>query len=207
MDAIHTANKFDEISKRFEKLEAENKVLKDEINSLKKIIGTKLDTEKIVKEKIFVNHKKHIIYISQQFTPPVNLSLCIKNIVISREQLLACIKQFESGICNILESIIDDNFPIISMSFSKKNYLYSYDGTWEKINESNITEFIKKIIIGPVFIEFTKWQGDNKNLITSDTACIDPNVYHKILMLIMNTPQTTLSELKKHMISKIRCIN
>ena len=201
MDAIHTANKFDEISKRFEKLEAENKVLKDEINSLKKIIGTKLDTEKIVKEKIFVNHKKHIIYISQQFTPPVNLSLCIKNIVISREQLLACIKQFESGICNILESIIDDNFPIISMSFSKKNYLYSYDGTWEKINESNITEFIKKIIIGPVFIEFTKWQGDNQG------TSVDHDTYHKILLLIMNTPQNMLSELKKHMITKIRCIN
>lgn len=201
MDAIHTANKFDEISKRFDKLEAENKVLKDEINSLKKIIGTKLDTEKIVKEKIFVNHKKHIVYISQQFTPPVNLSLCIKKIVISREQLLICIKQFESGICNILESIIDDNFPIISMSFSKKNYLYSYDGTWEKINESNITDFIKKIIIGPVFTEFTKWQGDNQG------TSVDHDTYHKILMLIMNTPQNTLSELKKHMISKIRCIN
>lgn len=201
MDAIHTANKFDEISKRFEKLEAENKVLKDEINSLKKIIGSKMDTDKIVKEKIFVNHKKHIIYISQQFTPPVNLSLCIKNIVISREQLLACIKQFESGICNILESIIDDNFPIISMSFSKKNYLYSYDGTWEKINESNITEFIKKIIIGPVFIEFTKWQGDNQG------TSVDHDTYHKILLLIMNTPQNMLSELKKHMITKIRCIN
>jgi hypothetical protein len=201
MDAIHTANKFDEISKRFEKLEAENKVLKDEINSLKKIIGSKMDTDKIVKEKIFVNHKKHIIYISQQFTPPVNLSLCIKNILISREQLLACIKQFESGICNILESIIDDNFPIVSMSFSKKNYLYSYDGTWEKINESNITDFIKKIIIGPIFTEFTKWQGDNQE------TSVDHDTYHKILLLLMNTPQNMLSELKKHMITKIRCIN
>ena len=209
MDAIHTANKFDEISKRFEKLEAENKVLKDEINSLKKIIGSKMDTDKIVKEKIFVNHKKHIIYISQQFTPPVNLSLCIKNIVISREQLLACIKQFESGICNILESIIDDNFPIVSMSFSKNNYLYSYDGTWEKINEGNITEFIKKIIIGPVFIEFTKWQNDNKELIKSDTlsTIIDHNTYHNVLMLIINTTQNMLSDFKKHMISKIRSIN
>jgi hypothetical protein len=201
MDAIHTANKFDEISKRFEKLEAENKVLKDEINSLKKIIGSKMDTDKIVNEKIFVNHKKHCKYISGQFTPPVKLSLCIKNIVISREQLLTCIKQFDCGICNILESIIDDNFPIISMSFSKKNYLYSYDGTWEKMNESNITDFIKSIIIGPVFTEFTKWQSDKQKM------SVDNDTYHKILMLIMNTPHNNLSELKKHMISKIRCIN
>ena len=202
MDAIHTANKFDEISKRFEKLEAENKVLKDEINSLKKIIGTKLDTEKIVKEKIFVNHKKHINYISQNFTPPENVSLLPKIITISREQLKNCIENFESGICNILESIIDEKFPIVSMSFTKKTYLYSYDNNeWTKINESDILDLIKKIIIGPVFTEFTKWQSDNQEM------SVDHDTYHKTLMSIMNTSQNMLSSFKKHMISKINCMN
>lgn len=202
MDAIHTANKFDEISKRFEKLEAENKVLKDEINSLKKIIGTKLDTEKIVKEKIFVNHKKHINYISQKFTPPENVSLLPKIITISRDELKKCIENFDSGICNILDSIIDEKFPIVSMSFTKKSYLYSYDNNeWKKINESDILDLIKKIIIGPVFTEFTKWQADNKEM------SIDHDTYHKTLMSIMNTPQNMLLSFKKHMISKINCMN
>ena len=60
-----------------------------------------------------------------------------------------------------------------------------------------------------LFIEFTKWQNDNKELIKSDTlsTIIDHNTYHNVLMLIMNTTQNMLSDFKKHMISKIRSIN
>tara|TARA_E500000331_G_C17267241_1_gene717661 strand:+ start:936 stop:1568 length:633 start_codon:yes stop_codon:yes gene_type:complete len=210
MDPIVLSNKFDEINKKFEKLEAENKILKNEINSLKKIIGTKMNSERIVKEKIFVSHKKHIEYISQNFIPEENISQFVKNISITREQLLNCLKNFETGICNILESIINEKIPIISFSFSRKNYLYLYDNNeWKNSSDKDITDIIKKIIIGPVFIEFTKWQNDNKELIKSDTlsTIIDHNTYHNVLMLIMNTTQNMLSDFKKHMISKIRTIN
>jgi hypothetical protein len=206
MDPILTSSKFDEINKRFEKLERENKILKSEIASLTKIVGLKMNSEQIFKEKLFVNHKKHIEFITQHFIPPEDLSLCIKNIVISREQLLLCIKHFENGICNILESIFDENFPIILMSFSRKNYVYLYDNNeWGKSTDKDITDFIKKIIIGPLFIEFTKWQSDT--IKSNSQSTIDHSTYHNLLMLIMNTPQNMLSDFKKHMISKIRCIN
>jgi len=209
MEPIVLSNKFDEINKKFEKLEAENKILKNEINSLKKIIGTKMNSELIVKEKIFVSHKKHIEHLSQSIHVE-NISHFVKNISITREQLLNCLKNFETGICNILESIIDEKFPIISFSFSRKNYLYLYDNNeWKNSSDKDITDIIKNIIIGPVFIEFTKWQNDNKELIKSDTlsTIIDHNTYHNVLMLIMNTTQNMLSDFKKHMISKIRSIN
>lgn len=205
MDPILISNKFDKINEKFEKLEAENKLLKSEISSLKKIIGAKINSEQIVKERIFVSHKKHIEYITQTFMPPVNISLYIKDIIISRDQLLMCNKQFESGICNILESLIDDKFPIISMSFSRNKYLYLYDNNeWRNSTDKDITDFVKSIIIGPIFQEFTKWQSDNKEVIKSNTQT---NTYHNTLMLIMNTPQNTLSGFKKHVVSKIRCIN
>jgi len=200
MDPILVSNKFDEINKKFEKLEAENKILKNEIKSLKKIIGVKMNTEQIVKEQIFVSHKKHIEYIRQSVDVE-NISHSVKKISITREQLLKCINNFETGICNILESIIDEKFPIISFSFSRKNYLYLYDNNeWKNSSDKDITDIIKNIIIGPVFIEFTKWHNDNKH-----TA--DHTMYHNTLMSIMNTPQTVLSDFKKYMISKIRCIN
>lgn len=201
MDPILISNKFDEINKKFAKLEAENKLLKNEMNSLKKIIGTKMNSEQIVREKIFVSHKKHIEYISQNFIPQENISLFVKNITISREQLLNCIKHFEIGICNILESIVDEKPPIISMTFSRKNYIYLYDNNeWKNSTDKEITDFIKSIILGPIFLEFTKWHNDNK-------GTVDHTVYHNTLMSIMNTPQTVLSDFKKYMISKIRSIN
>ena len=58
MDPIVLSNKFDEINKKFEKLEAENKILKNEINSLKKIYILTSVVSCMIK---FANVNNHII--------------------------------------------------------------------------------------------------------------------------------------------------
>jgi|TARA_B110000967_G_C18898949_1_gene573074 hypothetical protein len=206
MDPLIISNKFDEFNKRFEKLENENKLLKNEITSLKKLIGAKLDSEQILKEKIFVSHKKHIDFITTNFTPEYNIVDIIKTITIQRDMLLRCFELFESGVCGIIDYIISEKFPMISMTFSRKNYIYLYNNTnnWVKSNDKDITDFIQKIILGPLFTEFTKWQNENKNILKSDAQSTK---YHNILMLLMNTPQSVLVTLRKHMITKIKCIN
>ena len=112
---------------------------------------------------------------------------------------------FESGVCNMFDNIINDEFPIISMTFQKKTQLYVYyNNEWDVCNDKILNEFITKFIMGSLFREFTEWQKENKESLKSSSLS---SKYHETLLYIMNTPKTTICSLRKYLITKIRSIN
>jgi len=205
MDPLIISSKFDEINKKIEKLETDNRLLRSELTSLRKIISNRVSTEQILQEKVFVSHKKHIELLSKTIIPKLNLDEFVNSIQISREHLLKCIENFDSGICNILDNIINNEFPIVSMAFSKKKHLYVYNNyNWNICHDNILVDFLTKFIQGPLFREFTDWQKENKESLKSISLS---SKYHEILLLMMNTPKNVMYNFKKYLITKIGCIN
>ena len=204
MDPSILCSKFDEINEKFKKIENENKLLKSEITSLKKIFNNKFNSEDVFKEKVFVSHKKHIDILSTTLYPEKNISQ-YKSIQISRDKLLRCIENFESGVSNILTDLPNENFPLICMEFSRNKYFYIYDNNnWAKSSDKLINEFIQSLITGPIFREFISWQNDNKDKLKSDSLSSN---YHNTLQQIMKTPTNVISNCRKNFLEKVHVFN
>lgn len=197
MDPAIIYKKLDELSQKFEKLREENTSLKNDLNSVKKIISTKYSASDIIKENVFVNHKTNTDYLNVAYTDYPSLKEYYSNLEINREQLLCCFNNFSTGLGKIFKHLVnDDNCPLVSFKFARKTYTYNYNGSeWEKTNDVTLIEFVRYVIKKLVFQEFTKWQKENETLIKNNPQ--EASDYHSNLMRIINTPTALEKELKK----------
>lgn len=197
MDTALIYKKLDELSQKFDKLKQENIQLKNDLNSVKKIISTKCNPSDIIKENVFVNHKTNTDYLNAAYTNYPSLKDYYTNLEITREQLVGCFDNFSGGLEKIFKYLVnDDKCPIISFKFARKTYTYHYNGSeWEKTGDVTLIEFIRYVIRKQVFQEFTKWQKENETIIKNNP--LEASNYHSYLMRIINTPVGLEKELKK----------
>mgnify|MGYP001177062647 CR=1 FL=1 len=194
--------KIDKLWENYEKLKKENIILREEIQSIKKIISSNYKNDDIINEGVFVSHKKNIEHLNAKYEKNVNfIDYYKEKLNINKEGLLDCFKDFTEGVSKIAKRLLSmEDVPLKCLNFKRNSYTYYVNNNeWTKLENSIIKGMINYIIKTVLFKEFANWQKENSSLIKNN-----PLDYHNNLQLIMSTPNNTMYAIHKNIVAFIK---